>query len=186
MKRKTSPSIRLQWTLFIPLLMRSYTTKKATTLLISGNNKTNTNKLWDCLSKIKNYGRQMRINSTVPRTEFTNEIFHEIFNSRNDKLPRTIIVVDIDETLPTYNNTGEVAAYRGHLEGAIDDTMPYFVDTKYRQTRTDNVFIVMLLKTKLDLNGDYEENLLCMRQYFMEQWTFRFWTRIGRQIFLPH
>eukprot|EP01125_Pyxidicula_operculata_P013755 TRINITY_DN4562_c0_g1_i1.p1 TRINITY_DN4562_c0_g1~~TRINITY_DN4562_c0_g1_i1.p1 ORF type:complete len:278 (-),score=19.20 TRINITY_DN4562_c0_g1_i1:211-996(-) len=163
------------------------TKKRSTPLLITGNNKTNLNEFWNCLSRMENYGRQLRISSSVPRTEFTDEIFKEISNSQEDKkLPRTIIVVDIDETLPTYNNTGEAAAYRGHLEGAIDDTMPIFSDMKLRQTRSDNVFIVMLLKTKLDLNGNLMENMLCLREYFLEQWTFRFWTRIVHQVFLPH
>eukprot|EP01125_Pyxidicula_operculata_P020058 TRINITY_DN731_c2_g1_i8.p1 TRINITY_DN731_c2_g1~~TRINITY_DN731_c2_g1_i8.p1 ORF type:complete len:357 (-),score=39.54 TRINITY_DN731_c2_g1_i8:284-1354(-) len=159
---------------------------RATSLIISGNNKTNVDELWNCLSRMEKYGRQLRISSDVPRTEFTDEIFQEISNSQQNKLPRSIVVVDIDETQPSYNNTGEAVAYRGYLEGAIDDTMPLFVDTKHRQTRADNVFIVMLLKTNLDLNGDYEDNLLCMREYFMNQWTFRFWTRIVHQIFLPH
>eukprot|EP01125_Pyxidicula_operculata_P019014 TRINITY_DN6852_c0_g1_i3.p1 TRINITY_DN6852_c0_g1~~TRINITY_DN6852_c0_g1_i3.p1 ORF type:complete len:420 (-),score=86.89 TRINITY_DN6852_c0_g1_i3:164-1423(-) len=160
--------------------------KRSTPLLISGNNKTNINELWNCLSRMEKYGRQLRLSSNTSRTEFTEEIFQEISNRQTDKLPRTIVVVDIDETVPTYNNTGETAAYRGHLEGAIDDTMPIFTDTKQRQVRSDNVFFVMLLKTNLDLNGDYEENLLCMREYFMEQWTFRFWARLVHQIFLPH
>eukprot|EP01125_Pyxidicula_operculata_P020713 TRINITY_DN7730_c0_g1_i1.p1 TRINITY_DN7730_c0_g1~~TRINITY_DN7730_c0_g1_i1.p1 ORF type:complete len:185 (+),score=32.58 TRINITY_DN7730_c0_g1_i1:65-556(+) len=160
--------------------------RRPSTLLITGNNKTNINEFWNCLSRIKGYGTQFRISSDVPRTEFTSEIFQEISKSNSKNLPRTTIVVDIDETLPTYNKTGESAAYRGHLEGAIDDTMPFFVDVKHKQTRSENVFFVMLLKTKLDFNGNHDENMLCLREYFMEEWTFRFYARIVHQVILPH
>eukprot|EP01125_Pyxidicula_operculata_P012888 TRINITY_DN4249_c0_g4_i1.p1 TRINITY_DN4249_c0_g4~~TRINITY_DN4249_c0_g4_i1.p1 ORF type:complete len:318 (+),score=86.21 TRINITY_DN4249_c0_g4_i1:462-1415(+) len=39
--------------------------RRPTTLLITGNNKTNINTLWDCLSGMKNYGRQFRISSSM-------------------------------------------------------------------------------------------------------------------------